>query len=178
LTNPASPDQDPALNPAHTGPLTAPRPQLTLDDEQLASRTRSRLLITGITAGDAETRARRIHKLSSRGECPFVRVAAGKLPVETALLRQTCARLLDRAGGGTIFIEDVEEMPPVVQAVLIELLAELESARDGAAAIRLVSGTSVSLFDCVAAGTFGEWLFYRLNIIHLTPTEGAGIIPS
>ena len=176
--NPASPERDPALNPAHTAQLTAPQPQLTVDDEQLASRTRSRLLITGITAGNAETRARRIHKLSSRRECPFVRVAAGKLPVEAALLRQTCARLLDRAGGGTIFIEDVEEMPPVVQAVLIELLAELESARDGAAAIRLVSGTSVSLFDCVAAGTFAESLFYRLNIIHLTPTEGEDIIPS
>jgi transcriptional regulator with PAS, ATPase and Fis domain len=63
-------------------------------------------------------------------------------------------------------------MPRVVQEGFIDLLNELGSTRDATAAVRLVAGTSVSLLECIADGSFAESLFYRLNIIHLTlPSE-------
>ena len=60
---------------------------------------------------------------------------------------------------------------------LIDLLAGLESARVPSAAVRLISGTTVSLLDRVAAGTFSERLFYRLNTIHLAAGVGAPAPP-
>ena len=69
--------------------------------------------------------------------------------------------------GGSLLLSDVETMPPLVQDRLIELLDELQLERAPAAAIRLVSGTTVLLRDRVLAGGFSERLFYRLNILHL-----------
>ena len=66
-----------------------------------------------------------------------------------------------------MLLSDVDEMPSAVQGLLLEVLDDLEYERAPAGAIRLVSGTSVSLLDRVAAGTFSERLFYRLNSIHL-----------
>lgn len=64
-------------------------------------------------------------------------------------------------------------MPAAAQDGLIDLLAALEDARTPSAAVRLISGTTVSLIDRVAAGTFSERLFYRLSIIHLVAGAGA-----
>jgi DNA-binding NtrC family response regulator len=63
-------------------------------------------------------------------------------------------------------------MPAAVQEALIDLLAGLESTRRPSAAVRLISGTTVSLLDRVAAGTFSERLFYQLNIIHVIAATG------
>jgi DNA-binding NtrC family response regulator len=63
----------------------------------------------------------------------------------------------------SIVIRDVDEMPSVVQNQLLDLLAELELARPPSAAVRLVCGTTVSLLDGIAAGTFSERLFYRFE---------------
>ena len=91
---------------------------------------------------------------------------AGELPVGARALRDGCVRFLDAAAGGSLLISAIEEMPAAVQEAWIELLAGLESARRPSAAVRLISGTTVSLLDRVAAGTFSERLFYHLNIIH------------
>jgi transcriptional regulator with PAS, ATPase and Fis domain len=64
-------------------------------------------------------------------------------------------------------------MPAIVQDAMIDLLGGLESARMPSDPARLISGTTVSLVDCVAAGTFSERLFYRLNIIHLVVGNGS-----
>jgi DNA-binding NtrC family response regulator len=88
------------------------------------------------------------------------------------MLRNTCSELLDAAAGGSMLLSDVEEMPATVQGVLVELLAELEVARAPSAAVRLITGTTVSLLDCIAAGTFSDRLFYRLNAIHLVVPNG------
>jgi sigma54-dependent transcription regulator len=58
-------------------------------------------------------------------------------------------------------------MPPITQDRLIETLAELQDARDPSVAVRLMAGTTVSLSERIADGTFSEGLFYRLNIIHV-----------
>jgi DNA-binding NtrC family response regulator len=98
---------------------------------------------------------------------------AGELPTSAQALRDDCARLLDVAAGGTLLVSTVEEMPATVQDVTIDLLGGLESARTPSAPTRLISGTTVSLLDRVAAGTFSERLFYRLNIIHLMVDNGS-----
>jgi DNA-binding NtrC family response regulator len=67
---------------------------------------------------------------------------------------------------------DVEEMPSAVQDVLDELLSEPPFARAPSAAVRLITGTTVSLFDRIAADRFSERLFYRLNVIHIVVPDG------
>jgi DNA-binding NtrC family response regulator len=138
-----------------------------VEDEEMAGRSSATLLITASTRGEVETVARRIHRTSFRATAPFVRVRTGTLPIEPRMLRETCSALLDAAPGGSMLMTDVEEMPASVQGVLADLLAELQSARARSAAVRLISGTTVPLLDRIAAGTFSERLFYRLNLLHL-----------
>ena len=136
------------------------------DDERVAAQTRARVLITGPTSRYVATVARRVHMLSDRERFPFVEIRAAALP-DGNRLRSCCAALLDAAAGGSVLLTDVEEMSPGVQERLIELLAQLTNDREPSAAVRLISGTTVSLLDRVVAGTFSDWLFYRLNVVHI-----------
>ena len=145
---------------------------LAVEDVSLASRSPARLLITASTHQAVETLARHIHGSGPRAQFPFVMTTAGELPVEAQALRDGCAGFLDEAAGGSVLVSAVEEMPAVVQKGLIDLLARLESAREKSAAVRLISGTTVSLLHRVAAGTFSERLFYRLSTIHLMAGDG------
>jgi len=144
---------------------------LPVDDEDVVSRSPARLLITAPTQQGVENLARRIHGAGRRARCPFVQTWAVELPVGPELLKEHCARLLDSAAGGSLLVSAVEDMPATVQDALIDLLGGLEFARMPTA--RLISGTTVSLRDRVAAGTFSERLFYRLNIIHLMVGNGS-----
>jgi DNA-binding NtrC family response regulator len=146
---------------------------LAVEDEELANQSPARLLITAATEHGVETLARRIHGAGPRAQFPFVQTWAVELPVGPELLKEYCARLLDSAAGGTLLVSAVEEMPATVQDAMIDLLGGLEFARVPSAMARLISGTTVSLLDRVAAGTFSERLFYRLNIIHLTVDNGS-----
>ncbi len=146
---------------------------LAVDDQDAASRSASRLLITASTRDGIESLARRVHLAGLGAELPFVHTWARDLPTEAGALRDHCRSLLDAAAGGTLLIADIEEMPPVVQDVLIEVLAALELSRPPSAAVRFISGTTESLLDRVCAGTFSERLFYRLNIIHLVVGNGS-----
>jgi sigma-54 specific flagellar transcriptional regulator A len=160
LTMPPLPTADPTL-----GTVCAPA------DETVARRSSARLLISAATAAAAATIARRIHDASSRTELPFVQLRAGDFPIDPGSLKATCARVLEVATGGTLFISDVETLPPLVQYRLIELLEDLERARAPQTAVRLIAGTTVPLFARVTAGRFSELLFYRLNILHLKAGE-------
>jgi two-component system, response regulator FlrC len=140
---------------------------LPVDDEDVGSQSRARLLITAPTQQGVENLARRIHDAGPGARFPFVQTWGVELPVGPELLKEYCARLLDSAAGGSLLVSAVEEMPATVQDALIDLLGGLEFARMPSATARLISGTTVSLRDRVAAGTFSERLFYRLNIIHL-----------
>ena len=141
--------------------------RFAVEDEELASRSPARLLITAPTEQRVETLARRIHDAGPCAQFPFVQTWAIGLPVGLELLKEHCARLLDSAAGGSLLVSAVEEMPATVQDAMIALLCGRESACVPSATARLISGTTVSLLDRVAAGTFSERLFYRLNIIHL-----------
>jgi two-component system C4-dicarboxylate transport response regulator DctD len=137
------------------------------EDECLAARSVARLLITASTSRRVELVARRIHLASVRTDRPFVQERARDLPLAAGPLREACSDLLDAAAGGSVLLSDVDEMPETVQELLIGLLEELEHERDVAAAVRLVSGSTVSLLERVLAGTFSAQLFYRLNVIHV-----------
>jgi DNA-binding NtrC family response regulator len=140
---------------------------LPVDDEDVGSQSRARLLITAPTQQGVENLARRIHGAGPRARFPFVQTWAVELPVGPELLKEYCARLLHSAAGGSLLVSAVEDMPATVQDAMIDLLCGLESAGLPSDAARLISGTTVSLLERVAAGTFSERLFYRLNIIHL-----------
>jgi two-component system, NtrC family, C4-dicarboxylate transport response regulator DctD len=144
-----------------------------VEDEDAASRSAARLLITSSTREGVEGLARRVHLAGPRAELPFVQTGACDLLPEAGALREQCCRLLDAAAGGSLLIADIEEMPSVVQDALIEVLAGLELSRSPSAAVRVISGTTESLLDRVAAGTFSARLFYRLNIIHLVVGNGS-----
>lgn len=142
-------------------------PSRGADDEAVAACSAARLLISVDAPGQAEAVARRLHAASGRRCSPFLRLDAGELPVDPQMLRHTVSDALDAVDIGTVFIDNVEEMPPSVQDTLIALLTELGLARAASVGARMVTGTTASLLDCVASGTFSEQLFYRLNIIHL-----------
>jgi DNA-binding NtrC family response regulator len=154
--------------------LQAERPPavLAVEDVNVASRSPARLLITASTQQTVEAVARRIHDSGPRAQFPFVMTSAGEFPVGAQAMREECVSFLDAAAGGSVLVRAVEEMPAAVQEALIELLAGLESVRRPSAAVRLIAGTTVSLLDRIAAGTFSEQLFYRLNVIHLMVADG------
>jgi DNA-binding NtrC family response regulator len=138
-----------------------------LDDEDLASHSPARVLITASTQQGVEMLARRVHAGGPRSQSPFVHVCGGGLSVEPEVVKEYFTRVLTTAAGGSILISAVEEMAPAVQDALMELLAGFEFAPTPSATVRLISGTTVSLLDRVNAGTFSDRLFYRLNVIHL-----------
>jgi DNA-binding NtrC family response regulator len=142
-------------------------PVLAVDDEDIATQSAVRILISAATQQGVETLARRIHESGPRAQTPFVQTWAGEFPVRRQALREYCVRFLDAAAGGSVLVSAIEEMPAPAQGAFIGLLRRLESARAPSPSVRLISGTTVSLLDRVAAGSFSEPFFYRLNIIHL-----------
>jgi two-component system C4-dicarboxylate transport response regulator DctD len=141
-------------------------------DEEVARGCAARLLISAATERAVETLARRIHESGPRAQSPFLHLWARDFPVEPQALREYCGRVLDRTAGGSVLIDAVEETPPSVQDALIDVLDGRELTRRPSAAVRPISGTTVSLLDRVAAGTFSAQLFYRLNVIHLVAPTG------
>lgn len=153
-------------------PRTASEHDADAADEEVARRCTTRLLISASTELKVEALARRIHEGGARAHCPFLHLWAADFPAEPQALREYCSSFLDGAAEGSLLIDAVEEMPRAVQDTLIETLAELEIARSPSDAVRLISGTTVSLLGRIAAGTFSDQLFYRLNIIHLMAVDG------
>jgi DNA-binding NtrC family response regulator len=143
-------------------------------DEALAARyATTTLMITAASALDVERLARRIHAAGPGASAPFVHTAAAALPVDATVLRQHCLDLVDAAMGGTLLLNNVEDMPAPVQRELISTLDGLQQTRERRATVRLIAGTTVSLRDRIGQGTFSESLFYRLNTIHVVVTRSA-----
>jgi len=145
--------------------------------------TEASVLIVGESGTGKERVARAIHQLSPRADKPFVAVSCGALPdtlLETELFGHergafTDAQKLRRgrfelADGGTIFLDDIDDMPLATQVKLLRVIQEREFERVGGERtvrvdIRLVSATKVSLLDLVKQGKFREDLYYRLNVV-------------
>ena len=132
------------------------------DDEAIAQRHTVALLISGSAAKDVEIAARRIHMRQFGQAAPFVIVSAGTFPCHPGRLQRHLADSIGAANGGSIFVSDLEKMPIRAQDAFVKVLAQRFPP-----SVRLISGTTVSLRERVAAGSFAEALFYRLNVIHL-----------
>ena len=145
--------------------------------------TNSTVLITGESGTGKELIARAIHVNSPRRERPFVAVNCGALS-ETLLDSELFGHmrgaftgadsnkkgLIEVAEKGTIFLDEIGEMSPVVQVKLLRVLQERKFRRLGGteeidADIRILAATNRDLAKMVADGSFREDLFYRINVI-------------
>jgi two-component system response regulator PilR (NtrC family) len=145
--------------------------------------TSSTVLITGESGTGKELAARAIHLGSARSDRPFVAVNCGALPdtlLDSELFGHmrgaftgadtTKKGLLEVVEKGTIFLDEIGEMSPMVQVKLLRVLQERKFRRLGGteeveADIRIITATNRDLAKMVAAGDFREDLFYRINVI-------------
>jgi len=151
--------------------------------------TDAAVLITGETGTGKELIARAIHSTSTRKDKPLIKVNCAALPtglVESELFGHekgafsgAIARRIGRfelAHGGTIFLDEIGEIPLEVQIKLLRVLQEHEFERVGGSAsiktdVRVIAATNRDLLKCAKEGTFREDLYYRLNVfpIQLPP---------
>ena len=147
--------------------------------------TGSRVLIEGPAGSGKEVAARLLHSWSSRADRPFVVVAAARMEpdrVEEELFGEEQGGelvrpgLLEVADGGTLFIDEVSDMPLTTQAKILRVLTDQSFQRVGGTRaikvdVRVVSATARDLSGEIAAGRFREDLYYRLNVLplHLLP---------
>jgi two-component system response regulator PilR (NtrC family) len=151
--------------------------------------TPANVLILGESGTGKELVARAIHENSSRRQMPFVVINCGGIPenlLESELFGYIKgsftgayadkAGLFEVAHGGSIFLDEIGELPPLLQVKLLRAVQEKTFRRIGDSEdirvdVRIISATNKNLADHVQSGSFREDLYYRLNVIpfHLPP---------
>ena len=142
----------------------------------------SRVLVSGPAGAGKELVARMIHGLSHRAKSEFVAIAAAGMTPERVDMelfgeegeesRPSKIGMFERAHGGTLYLDEICDMPLETQARILRVLVEQRFRRVGGAAdvqvdVRVVSSTSRDLRAEIAAGRFREDLFHRLNVVPL-----------
>ncbi len=149
--------------------------------EQVAS-TDATVLILGETGTGKELFARAVHNISARGERPLVKVNCAALPANlieselfghekgafTGALASKIGRF-ELADGGTIFLDEIGDLPLELQAKLLRILQDGEFERLGdphthKVDVRILAATNRDLINLIANGEFREDLYYRLNV--------------
>jgi DNA-binding NtrC family response regulator len=165
---------------------------------QKVADTDNTLLVTGASGSGKELIVRTVHRFSRRKQHPFVAVNCGAIPealLESELFghekgaftgahKKRVGRF-ELAGEGTIFLDEVGEMSPLLQVKLLRVLQEKTFERVGGTQsidvkARIIAATNKNLAEAVKEGTFREDLFYRLNVIpiHVPPlTRRSSDIP-
>jgi PAS domain S-box-containing protein len=151
------------------------------------AKVNSTILIEGETGTGKEVMAQSIHNYSDRSKGPFVAVNCAALPeslLESELFgyapgsftgadRKGKRGLFELAHGGTIFLDEISEMNPMVQGRLLRVLQENQVMRIGdnkviPIDIRVITATNKNLYKLVLESKFREDLFYRLNVLQIT----------
>ncbi len=146
----------------------------------------SNVLIVGESGTGKELFAQAIHNAGSRSNAPFVRINCACIPdnlLESELFGYeegafTGAKKggkkgkLEMASHGTIFLDEISEMPLVMQSKLLSFLQEREFERVGGsepitADVRVIAATNINLEEAVLQGKFREDLYFRLNVVTL-----------
>jgi PAS domain S-box-containing protein len=161
---------------------TSPALQAVLSRLSKVAPTASTVLITGETGTGKELVARAIHRRSHRASRAFVSVNCAAIPRDliaselfghekgafTGAIQKRLGRF-ELAGGGTIFLDEVGELPAETQVALLRVLQEQEFERVGGTKsiqtdVRVIAATNRDLKAAIAAGVFRSDLFYRLNV--------------
>jgi two-component system NtrC family response regulator len=157
-----------------------------LDNAARAAQSDSTVLVRGETGTGKELLAKAIHFNSPRRERPFIVINCGAIPkelLESELFGHTKGSFtgalankqgkIEMADQGSLFLDEVGEMPLELQVKVLRLIQEREIEKIGAAAptkvdVRIIAATHRNLQAMVEDGTFREDLYYRLNVIPLT----------
>ncbi|MBI3697744.1 MAG: sigma-54-dependent Fis family transcriptional regulator [Acidobacteria bacterium] len=167
----------------------SPAMERVLDQVRLVAPKNTTVLITGETGTGKERVSRAIHLFSSRRKVPMISVNCGGIPatlledeffghVKGAFTDAHQARVgrFEQAHRGTIFLDEIGDLPLELQPKLLRVLQEREIHRVGAVEsiqldVRVIAATNVDLWSRVNQGHFREDLYYRINVfpIHLPP---------
>ena len=149
------------------------------------ARTETTVLLTGESGTGKEVVARFIHHASRRSDGPFVAINCAALPdqlLESELFGHERGAFtgavaakpgrIEQANGGVLFLDEVGEMAPTVQAKLLRVLEEREFMRLGStrvlrADIRVIAATNRDLHSAMRRGEFREDLYYRLGVFEI-----------
>ena len=161
---------------------TSPALKSVLSRVSKVARSDSTVLITGETGTGKELVARAIHRRSDRASRAFVSVNCAAIPRDliaseffghekgafTGATQQRLGRF-ELANGGTIFLDEIGELPAETQIALLRVLQEHEFERVGGTRrirvdVRVIAATNRDLEAAINAGSFRSDLFYRLNV--------------
>ncbi len=164
---------------------TSPRMAEVRDVMVKVAPTDSPVLIEGESGTGKELVAAAIHRLSSRGSGPFITVNCGAVPSDlleseffghvrgafSGAVADTLG-LFRSAHGGTIFLDEVAELPPALQVKLLRVLQEKEvrpvgSSKTYSVDVRVIAASNRNLEDAIKAGRLRQDLFYRLNVVRI-----------
>jgi two-component system, NtrC family, response regulator AtoC len=153
--------------------------------QRVASSPASTVLLTGESGTGKDLAAKIVHYNSDRAARSFMNITCSALPdalLESELFghekgaftdaRRQKAGLLESADGGTVFLDEIGEMVPALQAKLLRFLEEKAFKRVGGAGdirvdVRVIAATNRDLEEAVRQGTFREDLYYRLNVMQI-----------
>ncbi len=153
------------------------------------ANTPATVLLTGESGVGKEVFAKSIHQLSNRADKPFIKINCAAIPedlLESELFgyekgaftgaNTTKKGKFELADGGTIFLDEIGDMPLLLQSKILRVLQEKEVERLGGSKpikvdVRIIAATNKNLERMVYEGTFREDLYYRLNVIpiHIPP---------
>ena len=143
------------------------------------TKSNGRVMLSGPAGAGKEIAARYIHANSKRASAPFVTVNSASIEpdrMEEVLFGRESATagvekgLLEEANGGVIYFDEIADMPLVTQSKILRVLVDQRFQRVGGSDklqvdLRVISSTNRDLNEAIAAGTFREELYHRLNVV-------------
>lgn len=151
-----------------------------------AAASPSNVLITGESGTGKEMFAQAIHNASTRRNAPFIPINCGAIPKEligselfgyeggafTGARKEGSPGKFEQANGGTVFLDEIAEMPLDMQSFLLRFLEDGVVSRIGSKKflkldVRIIAATNKDLWECVQQNMFRLDLYFRLNVLHL-----------